>query len=57
MKGTLMEKAAVQKGIGEKLKAKGMTLEQGGCAQAGYKDKYNGWHKSIDGIKITVWMR
>merc|ERR1711959_186964 len=56
LRGSLMANSQVEEAVATKLSQKGMTLEAGACATDGFGTQYQGFHKDIHGISITIWM-
>ena len=54
-----MENPTFYKEVQAKFKTKGLTLEQGSCSKAGYKDEYmnKNTQEDVGDIKITTWTK
>ena len=55
MNGYMMANPKVKDAIEKKLASKDMKLQGESCKSAGYYHMYNGFEKTVDGVKITAW--
>ena len=53
--GTPMRDPAIDNRLDGYLKTKGMSLDEGSCASAGFTAQYAGYHANHHGIHVTVW--